>query len=261
MFADYSVPWRREWGHKADVGRRQPPWSSECSQSVITRMAINILIMINFSSFKGTANCFLPQHRDLGAMGPSSSTACYRHLSSPTIVAVQLPCRRSLASHHPPLSIPLLVDCCLPSVAIALVAVACLPPSLPSLLPSLPSPSSSHATLVTDTMARAALAIFVDRHPHCRHHRPCHPCPLCHCHHHPPHALVVCHCPPSWSCGCLVDTLLPATAHLRCSRHWLIVMIIQRFQTQGNHQQEGVRGTHKRARQINFIVNWAVHSR
>ncbi len=174
------------------------------SQSIITRMAIKILIMIIFSSFKGTdlsrsmlANCFLPQRRDRGAMGLSSSAARYRYSSSPTILVVWSPCQRSLASHRPPLSIPLLVDCCLPSVAIALIAVARLPPSLPSLLPPSPSPSSSHATLVANAVARAALAIFVDRHPHCHHHHPCHPSPLCHCHHHPLHALVVCRRPPS----------------------------------------------------------------
>jgi hypothetical protein len=194
-------------------------------------------------------------------MGPSSSAARYRHSLLPTIVAVWLPCQRSLASHCPPLLIPLLVDCCLPSVAIALVAVARPPPSLPLLLSPLPSPSLSHATLVADAMARAALTIFVDRRPHCRHHRPCHPCPLCHCHHHLPHALVICHCPPSWSCGPLVDTLLPATTCFCCSRCWLIVMIIRRFQTQGIHQREGARGTHKRSRQISFIIDWAVRSR
>jgi hypothetical protein len=76
MFADCSVPRRREWGHKVDVGRRQLPWSLAHSHSIVTRMAIKILIMIMFSSFKGTdllhsmlANCFLPQRRDRGAMG------------------------------------------------------------------------------------------------------------------------------------------------------------------------------------------------
>jgi hypothetical protein len=43
-------------------------------------------------------------------------------------------------------------------VTIALVAVAC--------LPSLPSPSLLHTTPVTNTMAIAALALFVARHPH-----------------------------------------------------------------------------------------------
>jgi hypothetical protein len=223
--------------------------------------------MINFSSFKGTdlsrsmlANCFLPQRRDQGAMGPSSSPACYPRSLLPTVVVVWLPCQCSLASHHPPLSIPLLVDCCSPSVAIAFVAITRPPPLSPSLLPPSPSLSPLHATLVANAMAHAALAIFEDRHPHCRHHSPCHPCPLCHCHHHPPHALVVCRRPPSWSCGCLINALLPATARLCCSRCWLIVMIIRRFQTQEIHQQEGARGTHKRARQISFIVGWAVHS-
>jgi hypothetical protein len=76
MFADCSVPRRREWGHKADVGRRRPPLSSACSQSVVTRMAIKILLIIIFSRFTGTdlscsmlANCFLPRQRDRGAMG------------------------------------------------------------------------------------------------------------------------------------------------------------------------------------------------
>ena len=76
MFADCSVPQRWEWGHKVAVGRRRLPWSSARSQSIVTRMAIKVLIMINFSTFKGTdllcsmlANCFLPQRRDRGAMG------------------------------------------------------------------------------------------------------------------------------------------------------------------------------------------------
>jgi hypothetical protein len=233
MFADCSVPWHQKWGHKADVGRRRPPWSSARSQSVVTRMAIKILIMIIFSSFKGTdlscsmlASCFLPQRRVRGAMGPSSSAARYPRSSLPTVVIVWSPRRCSLASHRPPLSFPSLVDCCLPSVAIALVAIARPPPSSPSLLPPLPSPSLSHATLVANAMACAALAIFVDRHPHCHHHHPCHPCPLHHCNHHPPHALVVISCLPPWSCGRLVDALLPATTRLCRSRRWLIVMII-----------------------------------
>ncbi len=108
-------------------------------------------------------------------------------------------------------------------------------------MPPSHSPSSSHATLV-DAMARAALALFVHQHPHCRHHRPCHPRPLRYCHHHLPHALVICRCPPLWSCGCLVDALLSATACLCCSRRWLIVVIIRRFQTQGIHQWGGRRG-------------------
>jgi hypothetical protein len=58
------------------------------------------------------------------------------------------------------------------SIAIALVAVACLPPLLPSLLPPLPLPSFLHATLVSNAMACAALALFVDRHPHCHYHHP-----------------------------------------------------------------------------------------
>ena len=65
----------REWGHKAAVGRRQPPWSLARSQSVVTRMAINILILKIYSRFKGTdlshsmlANFVMPQRRDRGAM-------------------------------------------------------------------------------------------------------------------------------------------------------------------------------------------------
>jgi hypothetical protein len=65
----------REWGHKAAVGRRRPPWSSARSQSVVTRMAIKILIMKIYSRFKGTdllrsmlANFVMPQRRDRGAM-------------------------------------------------------------------------------------------------------------------------------------------------------------------------------------------------
>ncbi len=64
---------------------------------------------------------------------PSSSTACSRRLLSPTVVVVWSRRRRSLASHRPPLSTPSLVNCCSPSVAIALVAVAFPPPLLPSL--------------------------------------------------------------------------------------------------------------------------------
>jgi hypothetical protein len=156
---------------------------------------------------------------------PSSSAACSCCSSLPTIVVVWLPCQRSLASHHPFLPILLLVDCCSPSVPIALVAIACLPPSTPLLLPQLLLPSSLHATLI-DAMARAALTLFVDRHPHCCHHCPCHPCPLRYYHHHPPHTLVDCRHPLSWSCGRLVDALLPATARLCCSHRQLIVVII-----------------------------------
>jgi hypothetical protein len=139
----------------------------------------------------------------------------------------RLPCQQSLTSHHLPLPILLLIDCCLLSLfAIALVAIACLPPLSPLLLLPLPLPSLLHTTLVADTMAHAALALFVNRHPHCHHHCPCHSPPLCCCHHHPPHALAVCCRPPSWLCGCLVNTLLPATTRLCYSCHWLIVMVI-----------------------------------
>jgi hypothetical protein len=191
---------------------------------------------------------------------PSSSAARSCRSSSPTVVVVWSPHRCSLASHHPHLSIPSLVNCCSSSVAIALVAVARPPPSLPSLLPPSPLPSSPHAALVADAMARAALAPFVDRHPHCHHHRPCHPCPLCHCHHNLPHALVVCCRPPSWSCGHLVDALLPATARLCRSRCWLIVMIIQRFQMQGVHQRGGHGGhIEEPVKSALLSAGWCVH--
>jgi hypothetical protein len=83
----------------------------------------------------------------------------------------------------------------------------------------------------------------MDRHPHCHHHCSCHPRSLCCCHPHPLHALVICRCLLLWSCGCLVDTLLPATAHLCCSHCWLIVMIIRSFKTQEIHQR-GRQGGH-----------------
>jgi hypothetical protein len=102
-------------------------------------------------------------------------------------------------------------------------------------------PSRTIITTASDAMARATLTLFVDRHPHCRYHRPCHPSPL-RCYNHPPHALVVCRRPLSWSCGRLVDTLSPATARLRRSRRRFIVMIIRRFQTQGIHQRGGQGG-------------------
>jgi hypothetical protein len=52
-------------------------------------------------------------------------------------------------------------------VAIALVAVNRLPPSLPSLLPPKPSLSLSHSTLVANAIARfTPLALSVTRHPY-----------------------------------------------------------------------------------------------
>ena len=63
------------WGHKAAVGRRRPPWSWARSLSVVTRMAMKILIMKISSRFKGKdlsrsmlANFVMPQCRDRGAM-------------------------------------------------------------------------------------------------------------------------------------------------------------------------------------------------
>jgi hypothetical protein len=67
MVSECSVPRRGEWGYKVAVGRRQPPWSSVRSQSVVTRMAIKILIMIILSSFKGTDLLSSLSH-SLGAM-------------------------------------------------------------------------------------------------------------------------------------------------------------------------------------------------
>jgi hypothetical protein len=45
-------------------------------------------------------------------------------------------------------------------------------------------------------------------------------------HHHPPHALVVCRRPPSWTCGCLDNALLPTTTRLCQCRCWLIVVCL-----------------------------------
>jgi hypothetical protein len=57
------------------------------------------------------------------------------------------------------------------TVAIALVAVNRLPPSLPSLLPTKPSLSSSHSTLVANAITRfIPLALFVTRHPYPHRH-------------------------------------------------------------------------------------------
>jgi hypothetical protein len=58
-----------------DGDGRHDEWSSARSQSVVTRMAIKILIMKIYSRFKGTdlsrsmlANFVMPQRRDRGAM-------------------------------------------------------------------------------------------------------------------------------------------------------------------------------------------------
>ena len=62
-------------GPQGGLGQRRPPWSLACSQSVVTRMAMKILIMKIYSRFKGTdlsrsmlANFVMPQRRDRGAM-------------------------------------------------------------------------------------------------------------------------------------------------------------------------------------------------
>ena len=76
MLDDCNVSRRRVWGHMATVGRRLLPCLLASSQSVLTRMAIKILIMIFFSSFEGTdlscnmlASCFMSQRWDWAAMG------------------------------------------------------------------------------------------------------------------------------------------------------------------------------------------------
>jgi hypothetical protein len=57
-------------------------------------------------------------------------------------------------------------------VAIALVAVNRLPPSLPSLLPPKPLLSSSHSTLVANAITRfIALVLFVTHHLFSHRHR------------------------------------------------------------------------------------------
>ena len=60
----------------AAVGQGLLPCLLARSQSIVTRMAIKIFIMIFFSSFEGTdllrnmlASCFMPQRWDRGAMG------------------------------------------------------------------------------------------------------------------------------------------------------------------------------------------------
>jgi hypothetical protein len=53
----------------------------------------------------------------------------------------------------------------------------------------------------TPSLATIAITLLVARHPHCSHHHPYHPSPLCRCPHHPPHAHVIRRCPPSWSCS------------------------------------------------------------
>jgi hypothetical protein len=52
------------------------------------------------------------------------------------------------------------------AVAITHVTVDCPAPLSPLLLPPSSSPSSSHATLVANAMARAAFALFVSHCPH-----------------------------------------------------------------------------------------------
>jgi hypothetical protein len=51
-------------------------------------------------------------------------------------------------------------------IAMAFVAIARPPPSLPLPLLRLPLPSLSHTTLITNAMALAALTLFVAHHPH-----------------------------------------------------------------------------------------------
>jgi hypothetical protein len=139
------------------------------------------------------------------------------------------------------------------ALAIALIAVARPSPSLPLLLQPSPLPSLSHSTTIANAIVLfVALALFVNRHPHCRHHRPCHPHALCCCRHNPRHALEVHRRPLSWSCDCLVNALSPATALLLpslvdCCRYTMLP-------TSRDPPAGGVRGTYRRAHQISFIV-------
>ncbi len=97
------------------------------------------------------------------------------------------------------------------------------PLSLPTPWPVPPLPSSLTGTLIAVTIALASLpSLSLPSQSAAR------PCRLL-----SPTVMVV------W---CLVDALLPATAHLCRSRRWLIDMIIQCFQTQGIHQQGGQGG-------------------
>jgi hypothetical protein len=107
---------------------------------------------------------------------PSSSTACHRRSLLPTVVVVWSPRQCSLASHRPPLSIPSLVDCCSPAVAIAPSLahhpcchcscrrrhrpLRCTPPTSPTPWPVPPLPSSLTGTLIAITIALAILALF-----------------------------------------------------------------------------------------------------
>jgi hypothetical protein len=70
------------------------------------------------------------------------------------------PCQCSLASHRLPLSIPLLVDCCLPSCRC-------------------PHCHYSPTTLVAIALAAVAIALSIARHPRRQCHGPCRPCHLC----------------------------------------------------------------------------------
>ena len=86
-------------------------------------------------------------------------------------------CHRPCHPHPPSLSPASLVTITIThviavDVAIALVAVNRLPPSLPSLLPPKPSLSLLHSTLVANAIARfIPLALFVTRHPYPHRHR------------------------------------------------------------------------------------------
>jgi hypothetical protein len=67
------------------------------------------------------------------------------------------------------------------TVAIALVAINHLPPSLPSLLPTKPLLSSLQSTLVANAIARfTPLALFVTHPPLSPSPSPCRPQPFCH---------------------------------------------------------------------------------
>ena len=84
-----------------DGDGRHDEWSSARSQSVVTRMAIKILIMKIYSRFKGTdlsrsmlANFVMPQRRDRGAMAAMGRwrppwLGCIFYLASALLIACQ----------------------------------------------------------------------------------------------------------------------------------------------------------------------------
>jgi hypothetical protein len=98
---------------------------------------------------------------------PSPSAARSRCLLSPTVVVLWLPRQRSLANYRPPLLIPSLVDCCSPSVAIALVAVARPPPLLPSLDEALRHIASYRGGFASHRHCGRVVGCIAERCNHC----------------------------------------------------------------------------------------------